>query len=105
MTEAITYRRREISPTVFRAYDVRGIIGEQLDEHAFYMIAQAIACQLEALDRCSICLARDARLSSPSLANALKQGLLDSGIDVFDLGEVPTPVMYYATKTSGIDSI
>ncbi len=104
MTETITYRRREISPTVFRAYDVRGIIGEQLDEHAFYMIAQAIACQLDALGRRTICLARDARLSSPLLASALKQGLLDSGIDVFDLGEVPTPMMYYATKTSGIDS-
>jgi phosphomannomutase len=108
MTDAVTatstYRRRDISPTVFRAYDVRGIIGEQLDEHAFYMIAQAIACQLKALDRNRICVARDARLSSPLLASALKQGLLDSGIEVFDLGEVPTPVMYYATKTSGIDS-
>ncbi len=104
MTDTVTYQRRDISPTVFRAYDVRGIIGEQLDEHAFYMIAEAIACQLEVLGRREICLARDARLSSPSLARALKQGLLDSGIDVFDLGEVPTPVMYYATKTSGIDS-
>ncbi|MCH9756404.1 MAG: phosphomannomutase/phosphoglucomutase [Gammaproteobacteria bacterium] len=98
------YQRREISPTVFRAYDIRGVIGEQLDEHAFYMIGQAIACQLETLGRADICLARDARLSSPVLSHALKQGLLDSGINVFDLGEVPTPVMYYATKTSGIDS-
>ncbi|MDF1646460.1 MAG: phosphomannomutase/phosphoglucomutase [Legionellaceae bacterium] len=104
MTHIVTYQHREISATVFRAYDVRGVIGEQLDEHAFYMIAKAIACQLLALDRTDICLARDARLSSPILSAALKQGLLDSGINVFDLGEVPTPVMYYATKTSGIDS-
>lgn len=104
MIDTMVYRRRDISPTVFRAYDVRGIIGEQLDEHAFYMIAQAIACELHALNRNRICVARDARLSSPLLASALMQGLLDSGIDVFDLGEVPTPVMYYATKTSGIDS-
>ncbi|MDX2345666.1 MAG: phosphomannomutase/phosphoglucomutase [Legionella sp.] len=100
----MNYQRRDISPTVFRAYDIRGIIGEALDEHAFYMIAQAIACELNALNRTQICLARDARLSSPALAQALKQGLLDSGIDVFDLGEVSTPVMYYATKTVGIDS-
>ncbi|MDF1828214.1 MAG: phosphomannomutase/phosphoglucomutase [Legionellaceae bacterium] len=98
------YTRREIPSTVFRAYDVRGVIGSELDEHAFYMIAQAIACQLHALDRTGICVARDGRLSSPELTQALKQGLLDSGIDVFDLGEVPTPVMYYATQTSGIDS-
>ncbi|MDF1677855.1 MAG: phosphomannomutase/phosphoglucomutase [Legionellaceae bacterium] len=100
----MTYQRCEIPATVFRAYDVRGIIGEQLDENAFYTIAKAIAFRLAALDRTNICLARDARLSSPALASALKQGFLDSGIDVFDLGEVPTPVMYYATKTSGIDS-
>lgn len=104
MEATMTYERRHIPATVFRAYDVRGVIGEQLDEHAFYMIAQAIACELHALERTAICLGRDARLSSPSLANALKQGLLDSGIDVFDLGEIPTPIMYYATKTSGIDS-
>ena len=99
-----TYKRRDIPSTVFRAYDVRGVIGQELDDHAFYMIAQAIAYQLHALDRTGICIARDGRLSSPELTRALKQGLLDSGIDVFDLGEVPTPVMYYATHTSGIDS-
>jgi phosphomannomutase len=104
MIQSITYQHCDIPATVFRAYDVRGVIDEQFNEHAFYMIARAIACQLSALNRTSICLARDARLTSPTLAKALKQGLLDSGIDVFDLGEVATPVMYYATKTSGIDS-
>jgi len=99
-----TYKRRGIPNGVFRAYDVRGVIGSELDEHAFYMIAQAIAYELHTLDRTGICLARDGRLSSPELTRALKQGLLDSGIDVFDLGEVSTPVMYYATHTSGIDS-
>jgi phosphomannomutase len=103
-TMTMVYERPEIPATVFRAYDVRGVIGEQLDEHAFYTIAQAIACELKTLDRTQICLARDARLSSPILAAALKQGLLDSGIDVFYLGEVSTPIMYYATKTTGIDS-
>lgn len=103
--EAVTiYQRRDISKAVFRAYDVRGIIGSELDEHSFYMIGQAVAYQLHALDRTGICVARDGRLSSLELTRALKQGLLDSGIDVFDIGEVPTPVMYYATQTSGIDS-
>lgn len=86
-----------IDRSVFRAYDIRGIIGDQLDEKSFYRIGQAIACRLGELNRKTILLARDGRLTSESLANALKQGLLDSGIDVINLGVVATPVMYYAT--------
>ena len=104
MTETMVYERREIPATVFRAYDVRGIVGEAIDEHAFFTIAKAIACELASQNRESICLARDARLSSSRLAEALRQGLLESGIHVIDLGEVSTPIMYYATKTVGVDS-
>lgn len=98
------YQHRVVEPGVFRAYDIRGIVGLQLDEDAFYSIGQALACRLYALDRADIVLARDGRLSSDSLAQALKQGLLDSGINVLDLGAVATPVMYYATYETGIDS-
>jgi phosphomannomutase / phosphoglucomutase len=94
----------DISRTIFRAYDVRGVVGEQINEQVFYRIARALAVQLHARGRTGLCLARDGRLSSPALAKAFTQGMLDSGMDVFHLGEVPTPVMYYATKTSGIDS-
>lgn len=99
-----TYRQRPVARGVFRAYDIRGIIGTQLDEDAFYSIGKAVSCRLKAFDRSAIFLARDGRLSSDSLAGALKQGLLDSGIDVMDLGAVATPVMYYATHTHGVDS-
>lgn len=98
------YKWRQIERDVFRAYDIRGIVGEQLDEDAFYSIGKAISCRLQALGRSSILLARDGRLTSAALANAVSQGLLDSGIDVVDLGAVPTPVMYYATHIYGIDS-
>ncbi len=98
------YQQRLVERGVFRAYDIRGIIGNQLDEHAFYSIGRAISCRLKALDRSSIFLARDGRLTSDSLASALKQGLLDSGITVIDLGAVATPVMYYAANTSVVDS-
>ncbi|MDP3561963.1 MAG: phosphomannomutase/phosphoglucomutase [Legionellaceae bacterium] len=98
------YKQRKIERDVFRAYDIRGIIGEQLDEDAFYSIAKAISCRLHALGRSKVLLARDGRLTSDSLSDALLQGLLDSGIDVVDLGQVPTPVMYYATHVTGIDS-
>ncbi|AHE66271.1 phosphomannomutase/phosphoglucomutase [Legionella oakridgensis] len=97
------YRQKQVCRHVFRAYDIRGIIDEQLDANAFYSIGKAISCRLHALNRQQLFLARDGRLTSETLANALKQGLLDSGIDVFDLGAVPTPVMYYATHASTID--
>ncbi len=98
------YQHRQIIPAVFRAYDIRGIIGDQLDDDAFYTIGQAISCRLKALGRGNILLARDGRLTSDNLACALMQGLLDSGIHVVNLGAVATPVMYYATHVYGIDS-
>lgn len=98
------YNIRPIDRGVFRAYDIRGIIGSELDEDAFYTLGRAISCRLFALDRSSIFLARDGRLTSDSLAMALKQGLLDSGVTVLDLGAVATPVMYYATHASQVDS-
>jgi len=97
------YHQRQIPRSVFRAYDIRGIIGRDLDEHAFYSIGLAIAYHLHELQRQQIFLARDGRLTSPALALALKYGLQEGGIDVFDLGAVATPVMYYATHTQGID--
>lgn len=97
------YQEILIDSTVFRAYDIRGIITEQFSENAFYTIGRAISCQLKRLDKQEIFVARDGRLTSESLANALKQGLLDSGITVLDLGAVATPVMYYATYVHGTD--
>ena len=98
------YKQRQVDRGVFRAYDIRGIVDMQLDEDAFYSIGLAVSCRLHALQRHAIFLARDARLSSERLATALKQGLLDSGISVLDLGAVATPVMYYATHTGETDS-
>ena len=100
----MTYQQRLVDRSVFRAYDIRGIIGHQLDADAFYTIGLAISCRLQALGRSAIFLARDGRLTSESLASALKQGFLDSGITVLDLGAVATPVMYYATHAHDVDS-
>ncbi|HDV5710025.1 TPA: phosphomannomutase/phosphoglucomutase [Legionella pneumophila] len=98
------YQQKQIPRSVFRAYDIRGIIGKELDENSFYSIGLAIARYLQKLNRRQIFVARDGRLTSYALATALKEGLLDSGIDILDLGAVATPVMYYATHTQGIDS-
>ena len=99
------YQLCDIDPAIFRAYDIRGIVDSQLNDHVFYTISKAISYRLKALKRSKITVARDGRLTSDAYAKALIAGLLDSGIDVVDLGQVPTPVMYYATHVfSDIDS-
>lgn len=101
----MTYVQKIVDKSVFRAYDIRGLVTEQLDADAFYSIAKAISIKLKALKRTQILVARDGRVTSFSYVEALIQGLIESGIDVVDLGMVPTPVMYYATNTfPGIDS-
>jgi phosphomannomutase/phosphomannomutase/phosphoglucomutase len=98
------YQICPVEKSIFRAYDIRGIVGSQINEHVFYTIAKAIAYRLHDLGRTQMVLAKDGRLTSPELAQAFTAGLLDSGIDVVDLGAVPTPVMYYATHETEIDS-
>lgn len=100
----MAYQQRPIDRSVFRAYDIRGIIGKELDENAYYSLGLAIAIRLQELQRRTIFLGFDGRLTSPSLSTALKQGLLDSGVHVLDLGSVATPVMYYATFSQSTDS-
>ena len=98
------YTERTITRSVFRAYDIRGVVETELDESAYYTIGRALALRLYALERDTIFIARDGRLTSEKLARALTQGLLVSGIHVIDLGMAATPVMYYATSTQGVDS-
>ncbi|WP_094091877.1 phosphomannomutase/phosphoglucomutase [Legionella clemsonensis] len=100
----MVYQQKQIERSVFRAYDIRGIIGKQLDEDAFYSIGLAVSCRLHALKREKIFVARDGRLTSESLVKALQQGLIDSGITVLDLGAIATPMMYFATHTLEVDS-
>ncbi|MBR9866721.1 MAG: phosphomannomutase/phosphoglucomutase [Oceanospirillales bacterium] len=89
--------RQDLNPTIFRAYDIRGIYPRTLDADTAFLIGRAIGS--EALDRHqqTLCVGHDGRLSSPELSRALISGLLHSGIDTIDLGMVPTPVLYYAT--------
>jgi phosphomannomutase/phosphoglucomutase len=86
-----------LNPAIFRAYDIRGIVGQGLDPTAVRLIGQAIGSELRERGGQRLFAARDARLSSPSLAAALVDGLCSSGVDVVDLGAVPTPLLYFAT--------
>lgn len=95
-----------ISQEIFRAYDIRGVVDDTLTADAIYSIARAFGSEAKFRDVNQICIARDGRLSGPQLICALKQGLIDSGCDVIDIGMTPTPLLYYAahklTKGSGI---
>ena len=86
-----------IPQSIFRAYDIRGIVDETLTENNVYTIGRAIGSEAQARDLQRIVIARDGRISGPTLSKCLAQGLLDSGCDVIDIGAVPTPVLYFAT--------
>lgn len=79
---------------IFKAYDVRGIYGEELNENTAYRIGYFLP---ELLGAKSVVVGHDTRLSSPSLHKALIEGITDSGADVEDLGLATTPFVYYAT--------
>ncbi len=86
----------DIDPTIFKAYDIRGIVDETLNEQVMKIVGQAIGS--EALDKqqTQLVIARDGRLSSERFAKALIEGVLASGCDVIDIGQAPTPIAYYA---------
>ncbi len=88
----------DVPASIFRAYDIRGVVGETLTEEGVYHIGRALGS--EAINRGdqTVAVGRDGRLSSPALADALIKGLTDSGCDVIDIGMVPTPVLYFAAN-------
>lgn len=91
-------------PTIFRAYDVRGTVPEQLNAAVVHALGLAIGTVARAAGERCVVTARDGRLSGPELQGALNEGLLASGIDVIDAGMVPTPVLYHAALTVGTGS-
>ncbi|MGI3128844.1 phosphomannomutase/phosphoglucomutase [Halopseudomonas pachastrellae] len=89
---------------IFRAYDIRGVVGKSLTEEGVYWLGRAIgSASLDAGEQ-RVLVARDGRLSGPALSEQLIQGLMDSGCQVSDIGMAPTPVLYFATHTSGATS-
>lgn len=93
-----------IPASIFRAYDIRGIVDEQLTEDSVQQISRAIGTEALSHGIDTLLVGFDGRLSSPSLSKALTRGLLHSGCNVVNIGMVPTPLLYFATHTSGIES-
>ena len=86
-----------LSPTIFKAYDIRGIIAKTLDASVAHKIGQAFGQAALAKGEQRVVIGRDGRLSGPELTAALAQGLQAAGVDVIDLGVVATPMVYFGT--------
>ncbi len=93
-----------IPKEIFKAYDIRGIVGKTLTPEIVEAIGQAIGSEAFARGQTAICIGRDGRLSGPELSQALARGIQKAGIDVIDLGMVATPMTYFAAFELGTNS-
>ena len=85
----------KIDSSIFRAYDIRGVVGQSLDVGVAELIGQAIGTLMFEKDLHDIVVGRDGRLSGPDLVGGLVEGLRRSGRNVIDIGMAPTPVVYF----------
>ncbi len=89
-----------IDPAVFKAYDIRGLYGAELDEDGAYRVGKAY---VEHFEPRRIAVGRDMRTSSPTMASAFSEGAADGGADVLDIGLVGTEMVYFAVVELGLD--
>jgi phosphomannomutase/phosphoglucomutase len=87
---------KNIPKEIFKAYDIRGIVGKTLTSEVVEAIGHAIGSEATARGQSAIAIGRDGRLSGPELIAALARGIRKSGINVIDIGCVPTPMVYFA---------
>ncbi|MDG2394719.1 phosphomannomutase/phosphoglucomutase [Candidatus Thioglobus sp.] len=93
-----------ISQSIFKAYDIRGIVEHELTPEVVRLIGLAIGSESIAKGERGVVVGRDGRLSGLALMDALKTGLKESGCHVVDIGMVPTPLVYFATYTKAASS-
>ncbi len=90
-----------ISPSIFKAYDIRGVVDDTLTVDAVRAIGLALGALARKAGTRETVIGRDGRLSGPKLVASLSDGFRAAGVDVIDIGMVPTPVVYYATFELG----
>ncbi|MFL6213067.1 MAG: phosphomannomutase/phosphoglucomutase [Blastocatellia bacterium] len=93
-----------MNPHIFREYDIRGVVERDLTDESVYDLARAIGTFFSRNGARRVSLGRDARESSPLFRDLLARGFNQSGLDVVDVGMVPTPVLYYTLFTQGVDA-
>jgi phosphomannomutase/phosphoglucomutase len=93
-----------LPPEIFKAYDIRGIVGKTLTAAGVESIGRAIGSETRARNHSGMVIGRDGRLSGPQLSQALARGLQAAGVDVIDVGQVATPMVYFAAHQLGTQS-
>jgi phosphomannomutase len=91
----------QVNASVFKAYDIRGIVGKTIDETFAEHLGRAFGSEAIAAGEKAVAVGRDGRLSGPAFSAALIRGLASTGLDVVDLGAVTTPMLYYVAATRG----
>ncbi len=89
----------QLAASIFKAYDIRGIVPSTIDEVVAEGLGRAFGTVAKAEGETTIAVGRDGRLSGPGLSAALIRGLIASGVDVIDVGMVTTPMLYFAANT------
>jgi phosphomannomutase len=91
----------QVAASIFKAYDIRGIVGQTLTRRWPNTWAEPFGTEALKLGEKAVAVGRDGRVSGPSLSAALIAGLRSTGINVIDLGAVTTPMLYYVAATRG----
>src|SRR5690348_9545199 len=91
--------RMHLTPSIFKAYDIRGVVPSTLDEPLAEALGRVFARMAREAGEREVAVGRDGRVSGPAIAAALVRGLVAGGVDVIDLGMVTTPMLSFATTT------
>ena len=92
----------KVNSEIFRAYDIRGIVDEELTEEGIFYIGKGLGSYVLSEGRKSLLTARDGRISGPRLLKHFQKGVMSSGCNVIDIGEVPTPLLYFSTFVTNV---
>ena len=93
----------KFNPTILREYDIRGIVGSTLHEADAYVLGCAFGTTIKRAGGGTVCVGYDGRESSPIFADQLINGLISTGVDVENIGQGPTPMLYYSVKERNAD--
>jgi phosphomannomutase / phosphoglucomutase len=92
-----------LNPHIFRAYDVRGLVGDDVNPEVFHQVGRAYGSLVRRRGGRTVAVGQDNRLSSSELKEAFVTGVLSTGLDVIDIGLTPTPALYFATAHWQLD--